>query len=212
MEASKFAKRTFAVTTGLAVVAVVVAVFFLGRPSAKPRETHAGKPEPAAAESKPTKGSAAWPFWSDNDEEEESPVSPDAGGGDLLSPECIECQKASEDCAPLVNGCDKVEGSAAAGPAAGTSRKALCEEAFDCAQRTNCGMVQPHHCYCGTARIEDCVFKGKAEGPCKAELERALETNDPKAIASTYMNPDLGGGIAMRRVTCAHRLCNKACF
>jgi hypothetical protein len=210
MDASKFAKRIFGVTTGLAVFAVVVAVFFLGRPSAKARETEADKPRPAATSESP-KVSKTTPFWDENEETEELAPS-DGDGGDLLSPECIECQKNSEDCAPLVNGCDKVEGIAAAGPAAGTSRKALCEEAFDCAQRTNCGMVQPHHCYCGTAKIEDCVFKGKAEGPCKTELERSLETTDPKKISSTYMSPDLGGGIAMRRVTCANRLCNKACF
>jgi hypothetical protein len=211
MDVSKLAKRIFAVATGLAIIAVVIAVFFLGRPSAKARETQAETPEKAAkiAAATPSKTT---PFGDEDEEVEERAPSDAGGGGDLLSPECIECQKSTEDCAPLVNGCDSVEGIAAAGPAAGTSRKALCEEAFECAHRTNCGMVQPHHCYCGTAKIEDCVFKGKAEGPCKAELERALETTDAKKLSSTYMNPDLGGGIAMRRVTCANRLCNKACF
>jgi hypothetical protein len=123
---------------------------------------------------------------------------------------CLACEQGSE-CIDIIDVGDTLTGVSPAGsPAAGVERRQLYYEAIQCARATGCGTPQTQQCYCGTASTADCAA-GAGNGPCKAVLERALETNVPSAIISNFQSLSRGGGVAMARVTCDRVNCASAC-
>jgi hypothetical protein len=71
--------------------------------------------------------------------------------------------------------------------------------------------VAASRCYCGEKNTADCSA-GQGDGPCKAVLERALETNVPNQVISNYQSLTRGGGVAMARITCDRVNCMSTCF
>jgi hypothetical protein len=95
-----------------------------------------------------------------------------------------------------------VQGVATGGPAAGSSRSDLCKAVYACVANTKCGEGNINECYCGTASGAKCLSAGAANGPCKAVIERGLESTDPVSIATGFANTDLGGGVALELLSC----------
>jgi hypothetical protein len=88
-------------------------------------------------------------------------------------------------------------GTAEAGPATGVAKAELCRAFLDCARRTRCARVAPADystgaadlllgCYCKATRTNcaDGVTDEEA-GPCKAEVEDAMETTSASKILSS---------------------------
>jgi len=129
----------------------------------------------------------------------------------ITSAACLACDQAT-DCVDFVD-CFQLSGNAAAGsPAAGTPKANLCNEVLDCVRDSGCaaggnGIIK---CYCGTANVTDCQ-NGLANGACKVELERGLETVTFGQISQRLKSPQFGGGIAMARVDCEQQVCGAAC-
>jgi len=124
---------------------------------------------------------------------------------------CIDCDNASE-CSDFVD-CFQLSGNAAAGtPGAGKPKAQLCNETLDCVRDSGCaaggnGIIK---CYCGTANAADCQ-NGLANGACKAEIERGLETTAFAQISQRLKSPQFGGGIALARIDCEQQVCKAAC-
>ena len=94
----------------------------------------------------------------------------------ITSATCLACDNGSE-CVDFVDCMQLTTNAAAGSPAAGTPKAQLCNEVLDCVRDSGCaahgdGIIK---CYCGTANVADCQ-SGLANGACKAELERGLET------------------------------------
>lgn len=140
----------------------------------------------------------------------EALAQPAPSGKAGLSPACLSCETtAPATCAPYVN-CDSLTGNAADG----TPKAQLCKQTLDCVHDSGCaadGRPPLKYCYCGTANVADCT-SGKANGACKAVLERSLEGNTFADIAKRIGNPEYGGGFAMKRVDCDQVFCRKQCL
>jgi len=131
--------------------------------------------------------------------------------GHITSAACLACDQATE-CVDFVD-CFQLSGSAAVGtPAAGIPKANLCNEVLDCVRDSGCasGGNAPIKCYCGTANATDCQ-NGLANGVCKAELERGLETVAFGQISQRLKNVAYGGGIAMARIDCEQTVCKSEC-
>ena len=130
----------------------------------------------------------------------------------ITSAACFTCENDPATCQDFVS-CDSVSGNAAAGsPAAGTPKASLCNEVLDCVRDSACaangnGIIK---CYCGTANTADCQ-SGLANGACKTELERGLETVAFAQITQRLKSPQFGGGVAMARVDCDQQACKAPC-
>jgi hypothetical protein len=110
--------------------------------------------------------------------------------------------------------CEELDGAAAAGPAAGQARVALCIQALQCIATTNCpatsGDLTP--CFCGDAGTSACR-SGAANGACAEQELAGMETFDASAVISNLMlQPvtNLGSGIANRAAGCLINNC--PCF
>jgi len=128
----------------------------------------------------------------------------------ITSATCLACDNAG-DCADFTN-CSVLTTNAATGPAAGTAKSNLCNEVLDCVRDTGCASAGNAiiKCYCGTANATDCQ-NGLANGACKTELERGLETTTFQQIAQRLKSTIYGGGIAMARVDCEQQICKTEC-
>ena len=130
----------------------------------------------------------------------------------ITSDACFTCENTPDTCADFVD-CGQISGNAAAGtPAAGTPKANLCNETLDCVRDSGCaaggnGIIK---CYCGTANTADCQ-NGLANGACKTQLERGLETVTFAQISQRLKSPQFGGGIAMARVDCDQQACKAPC-
>lgn len=129
----------------------------------------------------------------------------------ITSQACTDCDNGSE-CVDFVD-CFQLSGNAAAGtPGAGTPKAQLCNETLDCVRDSGCaaggnGIIK---CYCGTANAADCQ-NGLANGACKAEIEKGLETTAFAQISQRLKSPQFGGGIALARIDCEQQVCKAAC-
>ena len=129
---------------------------------------------------------------------------------------CLACESAAGACDPAVLTCDNATGNASAGPASGVAKSALCNETLDCVRDSGCaadGQVLLKSCYCGTASVSNCTA-GQGNGPCKAVLDRSLETTSFTEISNRIGNAAYGGGLAMKRVDCDQGFCSDdyGCF
>lgn len=153
-----------------------------------------------------------------------------------VSDECRECVYDNSnilgdgDCSQLAlnegRGCFDLEGVAESGRAAGVSRASLCSELFECVRQTGCfgstassqnalpGAVQGmENCYCGNTG-DRCLNQGEANGSCREEVERALESQDPTEIiwrmsGSNTMYPVFAAAQALLK--CAAASCAESC-
>jgi hypothetical protein len=144
-----------------------------------------------------------------------------------VSPSCLEC--GTFNCGQYMNGCAMIAGDATDGPAKGTSKAALCAETLGCmlsSRCTGCGnpcgcspLTKLGDCYC----LQDdpsvrsfpqlCLAPTPdIEGPCKAELERSLETTKASTIMSSFGDLSKGGSWALLLMEClADSRCD-SCF
>ncbi|MET0593155.1 MAG: hypothetical protein ABW133_10670 [Polyangiaceae bacterium] len=115
---------------------------------------------------------------------------------------------------PLWPLCGSLVGTAKNGEGAGRPRKDLCQEVYTCALRSNCMVWETADitpCYCGTALGEPCLQPGKANGPCKVEIENGVESVDPSIIANSLLSNVNASGAALLIRRCAHDLCPDEC-
>jgi cysteine-rich repeat protein len=111
---------------------------------------------------------------------------------------CETCRAAQ--CADTFAACFNDAELALDGEEAGTERGVLCASLVQCVEATGCaaesasslhgnilGQDDQRHgypglenCYCGSSR--DCLTRGSANGSCRAEVEAALESDDPNEI------------------------------
>jgi cysteine-rich repeat protein len=99
-------------------------------------------------------------------------------------------------CRAPVDACLELDGLAQAGRGKGQSRAVLCGRLRACIHRSGCNgstaisgrptlSGQPgvfmENCYCGTAGAA-CLMPGLADGSCRAEIEAALETDQPTVL------------------------------
>ena len=150
----------------------------------------------------------------------------------ITSAACLACESAPGTCAPSILTCDTASGGTTTATVTGSSGAAkatdpgavttpvgarkvpLCNEVLDCVRDSGCaanGNPALKSCYCGTATISQCT-SGLGNGPCKAELERALETTDFATVSQRVGNSLYGGGVAMRRIDCDQSFCDPVCF
>ncbi|HEY5374151.1 MAG TPA: hypothetical protein VIK01_10730, partial [Polyangiaceae bacterium] len=82
-----------------------------------------------------------------------------------------------------------------------------------CIYSTGCANNAPVFtgCYCGTSGSA-CTSPGAANGPCKAQLEAALDTTSPAVIGTNIGDPSFGGGVAQIRISCDKTQCASACI
>jgi hypothetical protein len=139
----------------------------------------------------------------------EAVAKPGLPGKPGTSAACLSCENTPATCAAYSN-CDAATGDAADG----TPKSQLCQQTLDCVRDSGCasdGRPPLKFCYCGTANVGDCT-SGKANGPCKAVLEKSLEGKTFAEIAQRIGNTSFGGGMAMKRIDCDQVFCRKQCF
>jgi len=100
----------------------------------------------------------------------------------------------------ILDDCWNLPGEAEAGPGQGQARSLLCSEFRSCVLETACDQVTRmtegiegaflENCYCGTAGEACFNSSGAANGSCKAEVEAALETDDPSDVAQRFSGSD----------------------
>jgi hypothetical protein len=100
-------------------------------------------------------------------------------------------------------------GNAAGGPAAGVSRQLLCYQLLDCMYDTNCASADPVDCYCGTSGAA--CQTGGANGLCRTEIERSLESTAFGDIGARIGDPSFAGGVAVIRVDGSRSACGATC-
>jgi len=81
-----------------------------------------------------------------------------------------------------------------------------CSEVLNCAVVSRCFGTE---CYCGTADPAQCGT-GEANGPCRAEIERAAGTTDAALIRVISLDPTSTLGQAFAPRFCLDTLC-RAC-
>jgi hypothetical protein len=144
-----------------------------------------------------------------------------------VSASCLEC--GAFNCGLYMNGCAMIAGAATDGPAKGTSKAELCVETLGCmlsSRCTGCGnpcgcspLTKLGNCYClqddpsVRAFPQICLAPTPdIEGPCKAELERSLETTKASTIMSSFGDLSKGGSWALLLMEClADSRCD-SCF
>ena len=130
----------------------------------------------------------------------------------ITSAACFACENTPDTCIDFVD-CFQLSGNGATGtPGAGIPKAQMCNEVLDCVRDSGCaaGGNAPIKCYCGTANASDCQ-NGLANGACKAELERGLETVAFAQISQRLKSPQFGGGVAMARIDCDQTACKAPC-
>lgn len=119
---------------------------------------------------------------------------------------CAQCE--CHECGCLVNTCYNGPGVASSGPAAGTPKSKLCADLVQCVQQSKCIGAQ---CLCGTASFCRCMH-GEGNGPCKAQVIAAAETDDPFAISLREFCPFYAIGRAVGVTTCSFWECHNTCW
>jgi len=119
---------------------------------------------------------------------------------------CDGCACAS--CAQQVDACERADGVAQAGPAAGTSLAALCLDLVSCSARTGCEGLQ---CYCGPGVDLGSCLAGGAFGACRDEMTAAAETTTPTGVVSRQGNSRYALGLASALMTCKSAECAAQC-
>jgi cysteine-rich repeat protein len=92
--------------------------------------------------------------------------------------------------------------------AADERTRTLCTETIACATRTGCVGVA---CYCGSAGPTDCLLPGAANGPCRAEIERAAGTNVPPDVLAASSSPTTPLGLSWSQRNCIDMRCPNLC-
>ncbi len=130
----------------------------------------------------------------------------------ITSADCLACENGPEACMDLVS-CSTLSGNAAAGPALGTPKANLCNEVLDCVRDSGCASNGNSliHCYCGTANSTDCQVATSANGACKTQIERGLETTTFAQISMRLKMLQYGGGFALSRIDCDQQACKAEC-
>jgi hypothetical protein len=131
----------------------------------------------------------------------------------ILSGKSAACLSCAQLNGCLDPSCETITGNAAAGPAAGTARSTLCLDTLACVVTSKCansGTGTP--CYCGSVSGAACLGAGAANGVCKSQEERGLESSDPSAIATGFGDTAKGGGLANTLVQCLNDSECTACF
>lgn len=124
---------------------------------------------------------------------------------------CKTCLAAS--CQTNINACANATGNAAAGPAAGQPKSALCAAMNTCADTTKCAkgsLGSGEGCYCGTVDTTSCI-SGLANGLCKTEAERAAETTSGLTVGQRWVNPGFAIGLSGQYIRCSLQQCKTQC-
>jgi hypothetical protein len=109
--------------------------------------------------------------------------------------------------------CETIDGNAATGPAAGTSKSRLCFDLLACELTTGCAGISIANCYCGPNIGASCFVSGIGnDGACLVEEQRALEDTEPRTIQSRFQTNTFGGGRANALLECIKINGCESCF
>jgi hypothetical protein len=124
----------------------------------------------------------------------------------------VDCANANCSNEMTTLGCENIAGNAAAGPATGQAKSALCIALLKCDLTANCGgsvddagtvSGSVANCYCGSAGGADCFVGGSTNnGACMSDEQNGLETTTPATIQSRFQTTSYGGGRANKIVNC----------
>lgn len=114
--------------------------------------------------------------------------------------------------------CADLEGTAAEGPAAGTSKSQLCSELVACGRETGCGFPQPMRCVCGDLPFDQCQETAESAsvfelpGACLEEVLAAGETVQGRRVFESYIDPTTALGAAFTLLECSAAYCSDECW
>ncbi len=127
---------------------------------------------------------------------------------------CLACM--ARECPEFVDLCSGVEGVAADGPGQGKDRVLLCHQAYKCIMQSGCGIAplgnETLSCYCGDKDAAACGQTGMANGPCRVEIQAAMETFDAAEVINRYTDLTVAGGAALQKTLCEVLACLDSCY
>jgi hypothetical protein len=94
------------------------------------------------------------------------------------------------------------------------AERKLCRAAFACIARNALTCVMSGDataCFCGTSGALCFAQRGKANGPCVAEVIAASKTDDPAAILDRFISPKFPIGRAINLSACRGAFCSMEC-
>ncbi len=127
---------------------------------------------------------------------------------------CLTCL--NEQCPDSIDLCSGVDGVASDGPGMGQDRVVLCNKVYKCILQSGCA-IRPEgsetlSCYCGDKSADACGMAGMANGPCKAEIQAAMETFDATEVINHYTDILVAGGAALQKSLCEVLACRDTCY
>ncbi len=126
--------------------------------------------------------------------------------------DCDRC--ACTACESQFAACRDVEGTAQDGPGAGRAKSDLCQAVVRCGQEHGC---RGEACFCGSTApdggvdLVGCLTDAGPQGPCKAEIFAASETDVPTTVATRRGDTNFAISFANQVSTCSTNSCADAC-
>jgi hypothetical protein len=150
----------------------------------------------------------------------------DKGCNDCLTQYCTHGIQETEEYTYLPL-CDEISGNAEDGPAAGTSKKQLCLNYYQCIIDNHCATLKLgtktvdldvittyglnlNPCYCGTASSTACMTQ--ADGVCKSQAEAAMESDEGAIFVQHGGDATLAIGYVSNLLACAAKFCGPECI
>ena len=127
---------------------------------------------------------------------------------------CTQLELRREGFEDDLTNCSALTGVATAGSAAGVAKSYLCNETLACIRLSECAKAgsPPARCYYGEATTPQGLSAGLANGPCRAEFERGLETTDPDEVFKRIGHyNEYGAARAYARIDADQSVCGPEC-
>jgi hypothetical protein len=145
------------------------------------------------------------------------PDAPISMADGTVGDECLQCvaHNPDPDCAPRYSECVSLPGTAAAGPAVGQPKSALCLALLTCVHVARCDRGSAlRDCFCGPG-VDPIACRTTAAGACRSAFYAAGESTDNVKILERLIDPSFAEGVAGLIVTrCEHQpppRCGSAC-
>jgi hypothetical protein len=139
----------------------------------------------------------------------------------LRGASCLACAVNNGTCLGQVQNCESFPSTelADAGEGRGISLTQLCRETLTCVLMSTCEeepVDQPDlgeglACYCGDVDFATCDSPS-AQGSCRHEEERGLDSTNPDDVLTNFWDPTYGGGMANTIADCLLDFCQTECF
>jgi cysteine-rich repeat protein len=123
-----------------------------------------------------------------------------------MATNCIETE------GPLADLCFNMPGTSTVGTGAGRAKGELCYEMAECIHHEACwdAVEGINPCYCGSVQGASCLTPA-TNGPCKSEIQAALETTASDQIGNVG-DTTHPSGLAYALIMCTYNLCHSECY